>query len=62
MDTFIIIVLSIVIIALILYIIRTALAIREFGSLLKELSSGNPERLRLVGVACLRRSADVDEA
>ena len=43
MDTFIIIVLSIVIIALILYIIRTALAIREFGSLLKELSSGNPE-------------------
>jgi len=43
MDTFIIIVLSIVIIALIVYTIRTALAIREFGSLLKELSSGNPE-------------------
>jgi len=43
MDTFIIIILSLIIVSLVVYLIRTISAIREFGSLLKELSSGNPE-------------------
>ncbi|HMK61461.1 MAG TPA: ATP-binding protein [Dissulfurispiraceae bacterium] len=43
MNTIIIIALSLAVVALIVYIIRTTVAIREFGSLLKELSSGNPE-------------------
>lgn len=43
MDILIIVLLSLAIVVLIGYIIRTAIAIREFGSLLKELSSGNPD-------------------
>ena len=43
MNTFIIAALLVAIVALIVYIIRTAISIREFGSLLKELSSGNPD-------------------
>jgi len=42
-NTFIIAALLVAIVALIVYIIRTAISIREFGSLLKELSSGNPD-------------------
>ncbi len=43
MDNIIIVILSLVIAGLVVYIIRTAVSIRDFGSLLKELSSGNPE-------------------
>jgi two-component system phosphate regulon sensor histidine kinase PhoR len=43
MDTFIIIILSLIIVGLATYLVRTVFAIREFGSLLKELSSGNPD-------------------
>ena len=43
MDTVIIISLCLVIAGLVVYVIRTAFSIREFGSLLKELSSGNPD-------------------
>jgi len=43
MDTFIIIILSLIIVGLVVYLVRTVLSIREFGSLLKELSSGNPD-------------------
>jgi len=43
METFIIIILSLIIVSLVVYLVRTVFAIREFGSLLKELSSGNPE-------------------
>jgi two-component system, OmpR family, phosphate regulon sensor histidine kinase PhoR len=58
MDTFIIIILSLVIIGLIVHIIRTAFSIREFGSLLKELSSGNPDaRTHAMSNATLDRIA-----
>jgi two-component system, OmpR family, phosphate regulon sensor histidine kinase PhoR len=43
MDTVIIISLCLIIAGLVVYVIRTAFSIREFGSLLKELSSGNPD-------------------
>ncbi len=43
MDTFIIIILSLIIVSLVVYLVRTVFAIREFGSLMKELSSGNSE-------------------
>lgn len=43
MATFIIIFLSLIVIALVVYLIRTALSIRDFTELMKELSAGNPE-------------------
>jgi len=43
MDNIIIGILSIVVVVLVVYIVRTSLAVREFAGLLKELSSGNPE-------------------
>ncbi len=42
-DSILLAILSFVIVGLVVYIIRTSLSIREFGSLLKELSLGNPE-------------------
>lgn len=42
-TTILILILSLIIICLAAYLVRTVFAIREFGSLLKELSSGNSE-------------------